>query len=137
MWINDLENEIIDLGTTFEESLKSDFYLINKNNSEWKKRISCFTKDWQYSFYFSLENWKIEILWNRKEIVEWYSLEKNIEQLQWLFSFEHNYEPIYNYKEFILQEKDLEDENKISSLLIEIEQKETSNDVNNTLFAKK
>ncbi len=131
-WLND-NNIVSDLNTTFEESLNSGFYVINKYEYNWRKIIACMTKDGQYSFYFALENWKLEMLWNRKEVYENYTLEQTIEDLQWYFSFKHNYIPVYSYKKQELTKQDLEDVNKLESFLIELEREEAKGNVGDIL----
>ena len=126
-------NVVLDLNTTFEESLDSGFYVINRDEYKWRKVIACMTTDWQYSFYFAIENRKLEMLWNRKEVTEWYTLEQSIEELQWFFSFQHDYEPVYSYKKQILSKEDLDNVWKIESFLIELERDETKWDVNKIL----
>ncbi len=136
MWVENLNNDnnlVIDLNTTFEESLNSGFYVINRYEYEWRKIIVCMTKDGQYSFYFAIENWKLEMLWNRKEVEETYTLDQLIDELQWFFSFEHNYIPVYSYKKQELFKADLENVWKLESFLIELERDETKWNINNVL----
>jgi len=126
-------NVVVDLNTTFEESLKKWFYSIAWSEYEWRKRLLCMTKDWQYSFYFAIENGELEMLWNRKEVVEWYTLDQSIEELQWFFSFQHDYFSIYDYKKYELNENDLKDIWKLENLLIEIRKELVKWDINKIL----
>ena len=136
MWVEDLKldsDKIIDLNTTFEESLNSGFYIINKDNYDSRKVIVCITKDWQYSFYFAIENWIIEMLWKRKESSVWYTLDEYVSELQWFFSFQHDYNPVNNYKKLEFKREVLSNVWNLEQLLIELERREVVEKVNNLL----
>lgn len=136
MWVEDLKlssDKIIDLNTTFEESLDSGFYIINKDNYDSRKVIVCITKDWQYSFYFAIENWSVEMLWTRKELSVWYTLDEYVSELQWFFSFQHYYNPVDSYIKFELKKEVLNDVWNLEQLLIESERKDVVEKINNLL----
>ena len=137
MWIEKLDNNenniVSDLNTTFEDSLNSWFYVINRNEYKWRKVVVCITKDGQYSFYFALEKWNLEILWNRKEVVVWYTLDQTVEELQWFFSFFHNYKPVYSYEKKELLKEDLENIWKLETFLSDLEREAIRQNVNNIL----
>lgn len=136
MWVEDLKlnsEKIIDLNTAFEESLDSGFYVINKDNYESRKVIVCMTRDWQYSFYFAIENWRIEMLWKRKEPSVWYTLDEYVSELQWFFSFQHDYNPVDNYKKLEFKKEVLNNVWDLKQLLVELKKEEVVEKINNLL----
>lgn len=125
METNELINDdnIVELDTTFEESLESWFYLVSYYSYKWSYAFSSITKDGQYDFLTFIESWNIRIVNNNKnnsfnsnfdeslnDYIVW------IQEVSW-FRWEHN--PIDNIKTF---NKDiLENVEDLTLYLIDLE----------------